>query len=243
MSSVRKFQFDESFDTDLPRRPKPPEPEPEIELPPPPPPPPTFSEAELAAARKEGYAEGERAGQGAGYGKGFAEGLTKGMQEGFQQGKTQAEDQIANRIAGALERIGAGVDRMLAEREAVNAMRSDQPYYIALSIVRRLMPEMVQRYGVAEIEGVVRQFLTELIDEPRLIIRIAPDIAGEMRERLEEMTAAHGFDTKLVIIEEPGIQPGDCTIEWAEGGAERDTAHLMADIEARAAPLLDAPAF
>jgi flagellar assembly protein FliH len=243
--SVRKFQFDESFDVDQPRRRRKAEPEPEPMPEPEPepvePPPPTFSEAELEAAKRAAYAEGERAGQGAGYGKGFAEGINKGLQDGQAKGKLEAEATIEFRIATATERLAAGVDALLRDRAVSNAMRADQPFHLALAMVAKLMPEMTRRHGLAEIEGAVRGLLSELIDEPRLVIRVAPDIVAPVRERLEAMAASHGFSAKLAIMDEPGVPPGDCRIEWAEGGAERDTAGLMAAIRDRAAPLLDHP--
>lgn len=247
MSSVRRFQFDESFDTDLPRRRKvEPEPVPEPEPEPEPPPAPTFSEAELDAVRQAAYAEGHQAGlaQGdaAGYGRGLAEGMGQGLQEGHAKGKLEAEAQTEYRIAVGVERIAAGIDGLMHDRAVTNAMRGDQPVHLALAIVTKLMPELARRNGLAEIEGAVRSLMTELIDEPRLVIRVAPDLAGPLRGRLDAMIQSHGFTTKLAILEEPGMPPGDCRIEWAEGGAERDTAALMAAVRDRIAPLLDHPA-
>lgn len=256
MPSVRKFLFDESFDVDLPNRnsyyveeeellpepepepPPEPEPEPEPEVPPPP----TFSEEELAAARSEGYAEGERAGQGAGYGRGFAEGLNAGKTEGIETGRTQMAASSEARLANALERIANGVGQLLADRQATNAMRQDQPVHIALAIVRKLMPELARRGGLDEIEGLVRSCLTELLDEPRLVVRVAPDIVEAVRERMDALGAQSGFGARMMVIAEAGLEPGDCRIEWAEGGVERDTRRLMADIEHCMAQLLQAPA-
>ncbi|MGQ9370968.1 FliH/SctL family protein [Azospirillum sp. A39] len=244
MTSVRKFLFDESFDVDHPRAaPDPylaaPEPEPEPE--PAEPPPPVFSEAEVEAARRAGYAEGEKAGSSVGYGKGFAEGHAAGRKDGLEAGRAEMAKTNEARTAAALERIAAGVDQLLAERHATNAMRQDQPVHIALAIVRKLMPELARRGGLAEIEALVRGCVMELIDEPRLVVRVADDAREAVSGTLDAM-AGRGFGAKLMVVGEPSLAAGDCRIEWAEGGVERDTARLLADIEHCAARLLSAPA-
>ncbi|WP_370540637.1 FliH/SctL family protein [Azospirillum sp. INR13] len=147
-----------------------------------------------------------------------------------------------NRIANALSQIADGVSRLLAEHEAGSAARTEQPVHLALAIVRKLLPEWARRGGMAEVEAMVRNCLTDLIDEPRLVIRVAEDTMGLVRDHLDRTVGASGFGAKLMVIGDPSIAPGGCRIEWAEGGMERDTAQLLAEIERRAAHMLEAPA-
>lgn len=245
MTSVRKFQFDESFDVDshhghghgsaqnhgyV------------EEMPPPEPPPPTFGEAELTAAREAGFREGMVTGNTAGREQGYAEGHTAGMIAGAEATRAELEGTDAALAARALEQIAQGVANLIAEREAGNAARSDQPVHLALAIVRKLMPALARRNGLEEVEALIRACLTDLIDEPRLIVRVAADTIELVREHLEATVANCGFDTKLVVLGDPDLGPGDCRVEWAEGGAERDTARLLADIDESASRLLDAGA-
>jgi flagellar assembly protein FliH len=245
MTSVRKFQFDESFDVDshhghghgsaqnhgyV------------EEMLAPEPPPPTFGEAELAAAREAGFREGMVTGNTAGREQGYAEGHTAGLIAGAEATRAEVEGTDAALTARALEQIAQGVANLIAEREASNAARSDQPVHIALAIVRKLMPALARRNGLEEVEALVRTCLTDLIDEPRLIVRVAADTIELVREHLEATVANCGFGTKLVVLGDPDLGPGDCRVEWAEGGSERDTARLLADIEESASRLLDAGA-
>ncbi|WP_448206584.1 FliH/SctL family protein [Azospirillum sp. sgz302134] len=256
MSSVRKFLFDESFDVDAPPPRQyqvdeedayleaPPEPEPVPEEPeePPPPPPPVFGEADIAAARAEGYAEGETAGKSAGYGKGFVDGSNAGRTEGYEKARVEIEATVQARIANALDAIGGGVQHLINEQRSSGAMLADQPAYIALAIVRKLMPELARRGGLMEVEGMVRACLTDLIDEPRLVVRVADDTIDLVREHLDQVIGSRGFGATLMVVGDPALAPGSCRIEWAEGGVERDTARLLAEIERRIANLLEAPA-
>ncbi|WP_207455112.1 FliH/SctL family protein [Azospirillum sp. SYSU D00513] len=251
MSSVRKFLFNESFDIDVPTRAvapeeddylPPPAPEPDPEPEPAVPPPPTFSEEELAAARAEAFAEGASSGRSDGYGKGFTDGLQKGQKDGHEKARAEIEATVQARTAKALEQIGAGVASLIAAREADNALRSDQPVHIALAIVRKLMPELALRGGLGEIEAMLRACLTDLVDEPRLVVRVADAMAEPLREHLEQISSLRGFGAKLMVVPDPGVKPGDARIEWADGGMERDTARLLAEVERIAGRLLEAPA-
>lgn len=252
--SVRKFLFDESFDVEVSPRVTYAEdddllPEPVADAAveePAAPPPPVFSEEELAAARAEGhaqgFAEGESAGRSAGYGQGFTEGLKAGQSTGYETARQEIEAQVNSRIAQALSQIADGVARLIAEREATNAMRSDQPVHIALAVVRKLMPELARRGGLQEVEAMIRNCLTDLIDEPRLVVRVAEDTVDLVRDHLDQAISSRGFGARLMVIGDPAMAPGSCRVEWAEGGMERDTARLLADVERCAARFLEAPA-
>jgi flagellar assembly protein FliH len=220
MASVHKFLFEESFDTEPPYTPKvAPRKEPET---PPPPPPPTFSEAELEAARKKARAEGEQA--------------------GFARGQSQARDEsrasLEARLAEAMEYVAQNVSRLVAEREAQNADRAGQPLRIAMAILSKALPDLIRRNGTSEIEAFIAACLAEAIDEPRLTVRVGEELVEELRERIEAMARQRGFEGRLVILGEPGLGPADCRIDWAEGGAERDTGQLLADLEQAAERLL-----
>jgi flagellar assembly protein FliH len=244
MSSVRRFSFDDSFDAESPfARPKQAakEPEPVAPAPPPPPPPPTFTQADMEKAWKQGYDEGEKAGNGAGYGKGFTDGLTAGKKDGVETARKEFAATADAHIADALQQIAGGVAQLLAERNATNVMRRDQPVHIALAVLRKILPETAKRGGLNEIEALTRQAMTDLIDEPRFVVRVAEGMLGEVRPRLEEMAESSGFTARLIVVGDPALGGSDCRIEWAEGGIERDTNQLLEDVSRVVEQLLEAP--
>src|SRR5947199_161688 len=56
------------------------------------------------------------------------------------------------------------------------------------------------------------------------------------REKLDEIMGSSAFAGKLVLLGEPEIAPGDCRIEWADGGIKRERAvaeRLIDDAVAR----------
>ena len=51
------------------------------------------------------------------------------------------------------------------------------------------------------------------------------------RDKLDEIVRRGSPDTRLVVLAEPEIAAGDCRIEWADGGIERDSAAIAAAID------------
>jgi flagellar assembly protein FliH len=48
---------------------------------------------------------------------------------------------------------------------------------------------------------------------------------------IEEMVRTRGLAGHLIVLAEPDIQTGDCRIEWADGGVNRDRSATEAAID------------
>ena len=178
------------------------------------PPPPMFTEEELSIARTQAYAEGETAGR--------------------AEGQRIVEAQISQALEQALPQIGKLIDRQHKSDAELRAASVD----IALAAVRKLLPEATRRRGLGEIEAVIRDCLLDMVDEPRIVIRVADEMLDMLRARVEPITERLGFAGSVVLLAEPGMGPADCRIEWADGGAERLSSRVWQEIEAAAVRLV-----
>ncbi len=217
---VRKYMFDTSFDPvvapiELPELeaeaeeavfvPEEPDPEPE---PPPPPPPPTFSEAELAAAREASRAEGEAAGIAA----------------------TQAS--INAQFAVAAQAIGGVLPGLMNDREQAVQSLSEEAARLAVALVAKALPELNRRYGVGEIEAIVKSSLALAVDQPRIIIRVASDLASGLSREFETLAQATGYQGRIIVLGDAALGPADVRIDWGDGGAERLAHKVWGELEA-----------
>lgn len=213
MAGVTKFLFDTDFGDTPSRRVMQREAAmPVVEVaPPPPPPPPMFSEQELQLAREQAFEAGKRAGIHE------AEAATQRLAATALQvmaGKLQALERHYLEMAGRRER---------------NAVRA------ALAVARRLLPAYAEREGLGELEALLAEHLSHLAEEPRLTLRLHESVIDEARARLAQMIDSGGFEGRLAVLADPAIAPGDCRIEWAEGGMERSQARFWQDIDAAVA--------
>lgn len=189
MTAVTKFSFDTTFDmTDAPASHMP-----EQESAPPEP---TFSAADLAAARAEGFDDGHRAG--------LAEGSAA-----LEIAATDASNNIAAQLASLGPVCQTGLDR--CRHDAIG---------IAKAVTRQTVELFAQDTALQVIEKVLADVLARVIDEPRVVIRVHNDILDSLQPRMSLVTAQCGFPGSVILLAEPGIQVPDCRIEWADGGAE-----------------------
>lgn len=212
MAVPQRFLFDTSFDPDEPDPAEDAVPEP-VEEPAPEPPPPAYSEAELEAAREEAFAAGAEAGM------------------------AEARTAIERDLAAALQVVGLQFAELVEVRRAADAELAGQAAELALAMVRKMLPDLMGRAGGAEIEALVRGCLADVMEEPRIVIRVADGLLDPMRERLTAVAREHGYEGAVVMVAEPALGPGDVKVEWADGGAERLSKHLWAEIEAAVARL------
>ncbi|MEA2754675.1 MAG: flagellar assembly protein FliH [Aliidongia sp.] len=203
MPVVRRFEFDMSFDAPQrvrvqPVEPEPPPPEPEPEPEPPPPPEPTFSQDELDAAYERGLAEGRQAGE------------------------FEAMVRIERRLADTIERLchvlqdsGAGQARAVAaiERQAAE---------MSMLALRKIFPALLDRAETGELEAMFAGAFEQAIEEPRILVRAAPELIDALKPRLHELAGRAGFEGKLSLVADPRLGDTECRAEWSEGGVERD---------------------
>lgn len=161
--------------------------------------------------------------------------------EGVAEGRRQAEAEAEAALTRALERTGAGLETLAGSLAQERERRDAEQLEVALQLVRRLFPALTRRHGLEEIEAVIRQSLDRLREEPRVVVRVADARLDALQERIDALTAEAGFDGKVVLLAEREIADGDVRVEWADGGAERDSARLWRDIEKAAERALQPP--
>jgi len=211
VGAVRKFTFDNDFDR--PRAPAPKvEPEVVVEAPPPPPPPPTFSEEELAAA--------------------VAEARKTAHAEGAAKGKADANAQIERQTAAALNAIAGHFAKIEGEVNAAVGQMRETTVELSLAMMRRLFPEFARQHGLDEVKGLIGRCLDTLRTEPRFTVRVSNDQADALRGAVEELAAARGYEGRIAVTADESLKPGDCRIEWSQGGMIRSAGEIWKAIEA-----------
>lgn len=219
MIVAKKFLFENDFDDPAPIKAKVPVPQAvsqpaPVSIPEPvvAPAAPSFSEDELAAACEQARKQGE--------------------QQGHQRGLVEGQQRLEAQMAAALSTISAQLT--LAVRAATEAPVeiTQAATELAMAILRKMHPALSAKRGLVEVEGVLADCLEQLKNEPRLVAYVPNQLLDPLNERVATISAARGFEGRVVLIGDPDLADSDCRIEWADGGLERDTRRLWSDIEA-----------
>jgi flagellar assembly protein FliH len=160
--------------------------------------------------------------------------LAQAEQAGYVRGFTAAEAQhvaeAEQRIAAALDHIGSALDTLHRGLAGVEARLEAEAVEVAVAVARKLAPELIAREPFAEIAALATDCFRQLIAAPHVAVRVSETIYPVAREKLDDLARARGFEGRLVVLAEPEIAPGDCRIEWADGGINRNRAAAEAAI-------------
>jgi flagellar assembly protein FliH len=150
---------------------------------------------------------------------------------GVEQAKVAAANEGAQRSATALESIAAALGDLDKRLGAVEARIESEAVEVAVAVARKLAPELVAREPLAEMSALAAGCFRNLVKTPHVAVRVNDALHGAARQQLEDIVHRCGLDSRLVVLAEPDIAPGDCLIEWADGGIHRDSAAIAAAIK------------
>ncbi len=176
---------------------------------------PAISEQDLEQAREQAFAEGRSAGVAA----------------------TQGEIDAA--IAKALHAITSGLTGLGAAQVAANDALYRDGVELACLVASRLASALVADQPLAEVEALVRDCLEHLRDEPRIVVRVGEVSIDDLAPQIDGLAERCGFPGKIVLLPDDGLAVGDCRVEWADGGAERNREFVASAVDTAVARYME----
>lgn len=128
-------------------------------------------------------------------------------------------------------RIQAILVRMDTESEA---MRADAAR-LAVAAARQIAGAALAAHGEEAVLECARSIMDDLRAEPRIAVRVTPQLADVIAERLYAEAEHRGFEGAVVVRADEEVAMGDCVLEWRSGSVER----TASDIETRIAELVE----
>jgi flagellar assembly protein FliH len=169
--------------------------------------PPMFTEEELNMVREASFTEGREA--------------------GYAEAAEADSRQIALAVTALTERF----DTVFRSQEEANDANARASVRVAMAVLKKMLPAACEKYAFDEVARVVGDVVAHILDEPRIIVRVAAPLVEPVRERLEAAAEGQGFEGRVVVQADPRLAVGDARVEWTDGGAERDQARLLEEIE------------
>lgn len=161
----------------------------------------------------------------------LADAETAAYRSGFAAAAAEAAAATARRTAEALEQAAATLKALALRLAEVEGRFEAEAVEVAVAVARKLAPELIAREPMAELAALVTGCFRHLVAAPHIVVRVSETIYEPARAKLDAIAREAGFQGRLVVLAEPGIAPGDCRIEWADGGLNRSRAEAEAAIE------------
>ena len=152
--------------------------------------------------------------------------------EGHRNGLDEASDTQQALLSTAMDKLTSALAELGAAQEESADLSQRVAARVAMAVLKKVLPAACEQYAFDEVVRTVQDCFAHVLDEPRIIVRVEPGLVEPVRERLEPAALEHGFEGRVVVQSDVRLVMGDCRVEWTDGGAERDQARLIADIDA-----------
>jgi flagellar assembly protein FliH len=161
-----------------------------------------------------------------------AEAETAAHRRGYADAQSDAAIESGRRVADSLEQIAAALvvaNRALA---AIETRLECEAVEVAVAVARKLSPALIAHEPFAEISALASECFRQLVTAPHIAVRVNDALYAMAKEKLDDIARTRSFEGRLVVLAEPDIAIGDCRIEWADGGINRDSAATEVSIAA-----------
>lgn len=160
-----------------------------------------------------------------------ADAESQAYRAGFSAGHEQAQKEAAQRIAETLAVISDGLARLDGALTSIETRLETEAVEVAVAVAAKLAPALIAREPFVEISALATECFHHLVATPHVTVRVGPATYEMAKEKIEEIARGRGFEGRLVIVADETLAPGDCRIEWADGGITRDQAATASAID------------
>jgi flagellar assembly protein FliH len=160
-----------------------------------------------------------------------ADAESQAYRQGFNAGEQQAHQEATKRMADALSVIADGLGRLDSALTAIETRLETEAVEVAVAVAAKLAPALIAREPFAEIAALATECFHHLVSTPLVTVRIAADIHETAKGQIEEIARSNGFDGRLAVMSDESLAPGDCRIEWADGGIIRESTATASAID------------
>jgi len=160
-----------------------------------------------------------------------ADAESQAYRSGFDAGQEQAKQEAAQRIAETLAVISDGLARLDGALTSIETRLETEAVEVAVAVAAKLAPALIAREPFAEISALATECFHHLVAAPHVAVRVGPATYEIAKEKIEAIARAGGFEGRLVVTSDETLAPGDCRIEWADGGVTRDQSATSSAID------------
>jgi flagellar assembly protein FliH len=150
---------------------------------------------------------------------------------GLVAGQKAVGDAKTEQLAELMGQIEKSLHALVDNVAMIHKQQKDLVGALVLSVARRILPDYTGRHGLQEIQALLDDTITEMVHEPRLVVRIHLSQFDAANTYLQAMAAQKAYAGKIVVLADTNVAIGDCRIEWADGGVERDTEATWKKVE------------
>ncbi len=162
----------------------------------------------------------------------------RSLEDGKRQGMAEATRSREKQVADALSRIAQGMATLFAAESVREKLFEEEAVRLTAQALSVIFPILNKRYGMDELKSTIREVLRNHEQETGIAIEVSSECKDEIEALIAQTESLKPFMNRVKIEPKDGLPPGDCRLIWKNGGAVRDTGHLVGEILRRLEQLL-----
>ncbi len=169
----------------------------------------------------------------------LADAQVEGEAIGFAQGHAQAHAEIAAQTQLLLSRLCTEMQVLFDALDKVKRQLVADGAIVTTAAGNAMGGRLMKHLPEARIAAFVEELMSDVIDTPRLVLRVPPALLDSTRAAVESISQAQGYAGRLIFLAEDSYGSSDVTIEWAHGGLSFDATEQHLRIQSSAQTFVD----
>jgi flagellar assembly protein FliH len=151
----------------------------------------------------------------------------------YERGKQDAVAQAERQTAAAAEALAKTAAMLLTRLDGESRAMREEAARVALAAARKIADAALEAFGEERAARAIEAVMDTLRHQPRLVVRLAPDMADKLAPLITELCDKHAYAGAVLVRPEPKLRAGDITIDWSDGVVSmsaEDTAQRINDL-------------
>jgi flagellar assembly protein FliH len=146
------------------------------------------------------------------------------FRNGFAAAQAEAVAEAEKRLAAAMTQIGDTLARLGRGLDGVEARLEVEAVQVAHPQPPNHPPPHNPNHPKPHNQPHPPESFRQLVAAPHVAIKVNDAMLAGAEQRLGELARTRGFEGRLMVSADPALAPGDCRVEWSDGGINRDRA-------------------
>ena len=135
----------------------------------------------------------------------------------YEHGKHDAVAQAERQSAAALQALADAASAVLTRLDAESRAMREEAARVALGAAKKIAGLAIEGFGIERAQAAVEAAMDALRTQPRLVVKLPPQLAEELKPRIAAMCETHAYAGAILVRAEPALRAGEVIIDWADG--------------------------
>lgn len=135
----------------------------------------------------------------------------------YKRGADDAVAQAERQTAAALQALGEKITALLGKLDSERQAMREEAARVALAAARKIAGAALDGFGADRAAIAIESVMDVLRHHPRLVVKLSPEAAENLKPRIDEMAELHGYGGAILVRPQPDMRAGEVSIDWSDG--------------------------